>query len=204
MNLSATTTEIFKSIPEAIVPNAQDAALIYKHNKLFVSYENALITGFYDTVYGDDNLKDHLTPEERKMREQTMRQWYQITTAGNFDQHYWDWQVFVGIVHVKHSIPNAAMLGMWGWMMSFFQRNLLNDLEIEEAIQVLAVLQKLQAVVSSLTVESFIMTRREAIRLASGLNENILCRLVSVEIDKLLTEGRKDLMNSTEPEKMVA
>lgn len=89
-------------------------------------------------------------------------------------------------------------------MISFFQRNLLNDLEIEEAIQVLAVLQKLQAVVSSLTVESFIMTRREAIRLASGLNENILCRLVSVEIDKLLTEGRKDLMNSTEPEKMVA
>lgn len=86
MNLSATTTEIFKSIPEAIVPNAQDAALIYKHNKLFVSYENALITGFYDTVYGDDNLKDHLTPEERKMREQTMRQWYQVTTAGNFDQ----------------------------------------------------------------------------------------------------------------------
>jgi hypothetical protein len=204
MNLSETTVEIFKSIPEAIIPNAQDAALIYKHKKLFISYENELITGFYDTVYGDDNLKNHLSPEERKMREKTMRQWYQITTNGNFDQHYWNWQVFVGIVHVKHNIPNAAMLGMWGWMMSFFQRNLLNDLETEEAIQVLTVLQKLQAVVSSLTVESFIMTRKEAIRLASGLKENILCRLVGVEIDKLLTQGRTDLMDSVVTEQMVA
>ncbi|MCK5813263.1 MAG: Globin domain-containing protein [Cocleimonas sp.] len=204
MNLSETTAEIFKSIPEAIVPNAQDAALIYKHKKLFISYENALITGFYDTVYGDDNLKDRLTPEQRKMREQTMRQWYQITTNGNFDQHYWNWQVFVGIVHVKHDIPNAAMLGMWGWMMSFFQRNLLKDLDIEEAIEILAILQKLQAVVSSLTVESFIMTRKEAIRLASGLNDNILGRLVGVEIDKLLTQGRTELMNSCETEQMVA
>ena len=204
MNLSETTAEIFKSIPEAIIPNAQDAELIYKYKKLLASYENALVTGFYDTVYGDDSLKDHLTPQERKMREQTLRQWYQITIAGNFDQHYWDWQVFVGIVHVKHDIPNAAMLSMWGWMMSFFQRNLLNDLPIDEAIKVLAVLQKLQAVVSSLTVESFIMTRKEAIHLASGLNDNILGRLVGVEIDKLLTQGRNDLMSSIEPEQMVA
>ena len=204
MNLSDTTLEIFKSIPEAIVPNAQDAELIREHKALLASYETALVTGFYDTVYGDNNVKNHLTPAERKMREQTLRQWYQITIAGNFDQYYWNWQVFVGIVHVKHNIPNAAMLGMWGWMMSFFQQNLLKDLETQEAIKVLTVLQKLQAVVSSLTVESFMMTRREAIRLASGLNDNILSRLVGVEIDKLLIQGREDLMLSLDEPQQIA
>ncbi len=204
MNLSNTTKEIFKSIPEAIIPNSQDEELIRQHKTLLASYENELVTGFYDTVYGDNNLKDHLTPAERKMREQTLRQWYQITIAGNFDQYYWNWQVFVGIVHVKHHIPNAAMLSMWGWMMSFFQRNLLNDLDTTEAIKVLGVLQKLQAVVTSLTVESFIMTRREAIYLASGLNDKILCRLIGVEINKLLQEGREDLMLSIEPQQIAA
>ncbi len=200
MNLSNTTREIFKSIPDAVIPNAQDIEIIRKHKALLASYETALVTGFYDTVYGDDNIKNHLTLAERKNREQTLQQWYQITIAGNFDQHYWNWQVLVGIVHVKHDIPNAAMLSMWGWMMSFFQKNLLQDLETSEAIKVLTVIQKIQAVVSSLTVESFIMTRKEAIRLASGLNDNILSRLVNVEINKLLTQGREELMLSIEEE----
>ncbi len=204
MNLSDTTKEIFKSIPEAIIPNSKDEQLIRQHRTLLASYENEMITGFYDTVYGDKNLKDHLTSTERKMREQTLREWYQVTINGNFDEYYWNWQVFVGIVHVKHHVPNAAMLSMWGWMMSFFQRNLLNDLETEEAIKVLTVLQKLQAVVTSLSVESFIMTRKKAIYLASGLNEKILSRLVSVEIDKLLQQGRENLMLSVEPQQIAA
>ncbi len=204
MNLSDTTKEIFKSIPEAIIPNSQDEKIIQQHKTLLASYENEIVTGFYDTVYGDENLKDHLTVAERKMREQTLRDWYQVTITGNFDEHYWNWQVFVGVVHVKHRIPNAVMLSMWGWMMSFFQRNLLNDLETEEAIKVLAVLQKLQAVVTSLSVESFMMTRRKAIYLASGLHEKILSRLVNVEINKLLQQGREDLMLSIEPQQIAA
>jgi len=196
MDLSVVTQEIFQSIPHAIVPDSQDALLIQKHNKLLMTYEDALVTGFYDTVYGDDNLKDQLSADERKAREQTLRQWYQVSMKGNFDEQYWKWQTFVGVVHVKHKISNAAMLGMWGWMMSFLQAKLLQDLDVAEAIKVLAVLQKLQAVVSSLTVESFIVTQKEAIHMASGLNDAILGRLISTEIDQMLTKARTELMGS--------
>ena len=200
MNLSDITKEIFKSIPDVIIPNSQDIAIIHKHKALLASYETALVNGFYDTVYGDNNMRNYLTLAERKDREQTLKQWYQITIAGNFDQHYWNWQVFVGMVHVKHNIPNVAMLSMWGWMMNFFQENLLQDLKTSEAIKLLTVMQKIQAVVSSLTVESFIITTKEAIHLASGLNDNIQRRLVNVEINRLLDQGRKELMLSIEKE----
>jgi len=204
MNLSALTQEIFKSIPQAIVPDQQDGLLIKKHNHLLMTYESALVTGFYDAVYGDDNLKDSLSAEERKAREQTLRQWYQVSMMGNFDEHYWKWQTFVGIVHVKHKISNAAMLGMWGWMMSFLQERLLQDLETAEAIKVLAVLQKLQAVVSSLTVESFITTQKNAIHMASGLNGAILERLISTEIDQMLIKAREELMGAESSQQMAA
>jgi len=204
MNLSAVTQKIFESIPQIIIPNKNDSAIIQKHNTLLISYENALVTGFYDAVYGDNSLKEHLSIDERKAREQTLRQWYQVSMTGNFDEHYWQWQTFVGIVHVKHKIPNAAMLAMWGWIMSFLQKNLLQDLETEEAMKVLTVLQKLQAVVTSLTVESFILTQQEAIHMASGLNDAILGRLISTEIDQMLRQGREDLMSSSKMQQKAA
>ena len=196
MSLSAITQEIFQSIPQAIIPDSQDSLLIQKHNKLLMTYEDALVTGFYDAVYGDDNLKDQLSADERKAREQTLCQWYQVSMMGSFDEHYWQWQTFVGVVHVKHKISNAATLSMWGWIMSFLQEKLLQDLEIAEAIKVLAVLQKLQAVVSSLMVESFFATQKEAIYMASGLNDAILGRLISTEIDQMLIKAREELMGS--------
>ncbi|MCK5897009.1 MAG: Globin domain-containing protein [Cocleimonas sp.] len=204
MNLSDTTTQIFKLIPEAILPNAKDEEVIMKHNALLISYENDLVTGFLDIAYNTSNLSDRLSSEDRKTREQTLRQWYRLTMAGSFDEHYWNWQVLAGIEHVQGDIPNAVMLTMRGWVMSFFQQKLLHDLEQEEAIKVLNVLQKVQSVGSSLTVASFVMTRKEALRLASGLNDAILSRLISIEINKLLKDGKLQLAISTEPQKIAA
>jgi hypothetical protein len=204
MNLSDTTTQIFELIPEAIIPNAKDEEVIIKHSALLISYEDDLVTGFLDIAYENNNLTDHLSVKDQKTREQTLRQWYQLTMAGHFDAYYWNWQVLAGIEHVQGDIPNAVMLTMRGWVMSFFQQKLLHDLEQEEAIKVLNVLQKVQSVASSLTVASFVMTRKEAIRLASGLNDAILSRLISIEINKLLQEGKMQLTISTEPQKIAA
>lgn len=74
----------------------------------------------------------------------------------------------LGVVHVKHGIPNSAMLGMWGWMLSFLQEHLFAELPSNEAVAVMKVFHKLQAVVASLVVEGFILTEREAIKRASG------------------------------------
>jgi hypothetical protein len=193
MNLSETTATIFKLIPEGVIPNANDEAIIIKHRALLLTYENALIDGFFTTAYDHSHPINQIADEERKLREQTLRQWYRLTITGTFDEHYWNWQVLEGIEHVQGDIPNAIMLTMRGWVMSFFQEHLIYDLDKKQAIEVLAVLQKVQSVSSSLTVASFVMTRKEAIRLASGLNDAILSRLISIEINKLLQEGKMQL-----------
>ena len=132
------------------------------------------------------------------MRENTWRQWYQVTTGGHFDAHYWAWQALIGIVHVKHNIPNPAMLGMWAWMINYIQTRLLEELPPAEALAVIQVFQKLQATVCSLIVESFIMTQQEAISRASGLNKAILGRFIHIEIDTLLSQGRAILQEKVQ------
>jgi len=204
MNLSNITETVFQSIPHAIMPTEQDTKLLKKHKKLLLSYGSALAKGFYDVVYGDENLQKTLSPDARKQREQSLHEWYQISITCDFDQHYWNWQVFVGVVHVKHNVSNSSVLAMWAWIITTMQQNLLRDLETSEALKVLSVFQKLQAVVTSLVVEGYISTQKEGIHLASGLNNNILTRLIGVEIDQLIMQGREELMVSSPQEQKVA
>ena len=196
MELTELSQKILKKLPAAIIPNAADSQLIKQHKAFFAKHENDLVSGFYDVVFGDSNVKNYLSADERQQREQTLRQWYQVTTLGNFDEQYWNWQAFVGVVHVKHGIPNSAMLGMWGWMLSFLQEKAFAELPMDEAMGIMSVMHKLQAVVSSLVVEGFILTEREAIKRASGLNEAILGRFIHIEIDRLLKQGRGALQQS--------
>lgn len=204
MDLSSMTQVIMSKIPVAVTPTAADGELISRYKHFFRKHEEAVVKGFYDIVYNDPHTNTNLDPEARPTRENTLLQWYQITTSGHFDEHYWTWQALVGIVHVKHNIPNPSMLGMWSWMMSFLQARLLEELPADEALAVSQVLQKLQATACSLIVESFILTQQEAITRASGLTPAILKRFIHIEIDNLLKQGRAVMQASMQQHAQVA
>lgn len=192
MNLTQMTQAILQKIPQSMIPTIEEGQLISTHKSFFQQHENSLIAEFYNFLYDDPRTQLVIgEPSLRSQRENTMRQWYQVTISGNFDAEYWSWQTLVGIVHVKHKIPNASMLSMWSWMINFLQTRLLAELPTEQAHAVINVLQKLHATVSSLIVESFLMTQQEAITRASGLNERILGRFINIEIDLLLKQGRE-------------
>ena len=110
----------------------------------------------------------------------------------------------MGIVHVKHNIPNSAVIGMWSWMINFLQERLFAELPQEEALKVSYILQKLQATVCSLIIESFISTQQEAIARSSGLNQTILGRFIQIEINSLLKQGRALLQSRLAPESALA
>jgi hypothetical protein len=198
MDLTSMTNHILQQIPRMLIPTATDGVLIQHYQGFFKKHEESVIQGFYDVVYGDPATQHYLSPQDRPMRENTLRQWYQVTTAGYFDEHYWAWQALVGIVHVKHHIPNAVMLGMWSWMINFLQARLLQEVPHAEALEVMQVFQKLQATVCSLIVESYLMTQQEAISRASGLNQAILGRFIHIEIDRLLNQGRAILQEKVQ------
>jgi len=200
MKLSDTTKKIFALIPEGIIPNAEDKAIIRKYRVLLASYEDSMVTGFLNMAYENNKLTIH----NRALREYTLRQWYRLTIAGNFDEYYWDYQVLTGVEQVSDDMSNAVMLSMRGWIMNFFQKNLVLDLDITEAIKVLTTLQKLQSIASILTIVSSILTKKEAIRLALGLNDTILSQLVDMQINTLLQDGQTQLSTPTKQlEKMI-
>lgn len=202
MNLDELTSHILEKIPQIMFPTLEDEQLIRSHRSFFEKHEAELIKGFYDTLYRESATRAKLKLEDRKQRENSLRQWYRVTIGGNFDRDYWNWQTFVGMVHVKHEIPNSAFLSMWGWMITFLSEHIFHELPSDEAQALLSVLQKLQVVVTSLIVESFIITEREAIKRSSGLKEALLARFVYLEIDQLLKQGVEIIQGYTLAEKL--
>ncbi|TXH71106.1 MAG: Globin domain-containing protein [Thiothrix sp.] len=197
MNLTQMTQAILQRIPQSMIPSAEEGLLINEYRAFFQKHEARLINEFYNLLYKDPSSQLLLgDPKLRSQRERILQQWYQVTTSGNFDVDYWAWQTLVGIVHVKHKIPNASLLSMWSWMLIFLQTHLLDELPATQAHAVIKVLNKLHATVCSLIVESFLMTQQEAITRASGLNERILSRFINVEIDSLLQQGRETLLQA--------
>lgn len=198
MDLSTTTQLILQNIPIFMRPTAEDGQKLRQHSDFFTHYESAVIKGFYDLIYSDTAAHAHITGMSRQQREMILLEWYRVTMSAQFDDAYWNWQALMGIIRVKHNVPNSAVLSMWSWIMSFLQERLLAELPHAEAQAVIHILHKLHATVCGLIIESFIFTRQEALTRASGLNDRILGRLVNIEIDQLVKQGQTLVAEQTQ------
>ncbi len=84
MDLTSMTNSILQKMPGMLIPTASDGALVQRYQGFFKKHEDAVIRGFYDIVYSDPATQMYLNPKDRPMRENTLRQWYQVTTARVF------------------------------------------------------------------------------------------------------------------------
>ncbi len=184
------TENILNQIPDSVRFNQDDAAALVAHQSFLLSLEDELVKGFYDHLYAHETTRKIFTDDEREAREKTLRDWYQRTLSGPFDTHYWEWQTLVGLVHIKRNVNNAMVAGMWGWLQTFLGQHVLEKLPSEEALKVIKAVHALQAVVMALISESYQRNMFTAVDKAAGLNEALLYRLVSIEIDEMLAQAR--------------
>ncbi len=186
------TNEIIEQIPECVRFNDEDAQALLRNKEVLLTLEDGLVEGFYNSVYSYSITRAVFTDDERAAREQTLREWYRRTLNGPFDDTYWKWQTFVGLVHIKRKVNNAMVSGMWGWILTYLSENALEHLDKTEAKAVIKALHGLQAAVMALISESYLRNMFVAVDKASGIKEALLMRLVNIEIDGMLEDARSD------------
>lgn len=189
------TNKIIEQIPECVRFNDDDAQALIRNKDILLTLEDGLVEGFYNSVYSYSVTRAVFTDDERAAREKTLREWYRRTLNGPFDEKYWKWQVFVGLVHIKRKVNNAMVAGMWGWILTYLSENALEHIEPNEAKAVIKALHSLQAAVLALISESYLQNMFVAVDKASGIKEALLMRLVNIEIDEMLDDARADSMS---------
>ncbi len=182
--------EILDQIPPSVRFNDEDAAVILRYRDTLLTFEADLVQGFYDNVYGHAVTRRVFRDDERPAREKTLVEWYRRTLSGPFDDAYWRWQAYVGLVHIKRKVNNAMVAGMWGWIMTFLGARALTALPLDEALKLIKAVHALQACVLALIAESYQRNMFTAVDKAAGLSEALLMNLVNIEIDDMLKEAR--------------
>jgi hypothetical protein len=180
------TTAILAQMPPANRFSPEDAQVILSHKALLASLEEKLVQGFYDTLFDHAPTRAIFVDGERPAREETLRRWWQRTIAGPFDDHYWEWQTLVGLIHVKRGVENPMMISMWGWTLTTLQNELEAALPPADLACLLKSFLRLAATAQALTAESYLKHYIKALAGATGFELGLLDRLVHNEVDDLL------------------
>lgn len=189
-NLQEITADIFASMPAETRFSTADAAAIRNHKILLSGLEDGITQGFYDTLYAHPKTYEILKGENRAMREAVLRDWWQKTINSDFDDSYWEWQVFVGLVHIKHNVSNAMMIAMWGWLLKTLQAALKKQLPQDEVEILMSAFEKLAVTIQALTAESFLANYVEALESATGFNGKLINRMVSLQLDGMIQKNK--------------
>jgi hypothetical protein len=194
IQLFALTKNIINNIPPHQQLSANDADVIHRARDFLAGLEDALVQGFYDTMYHHSPMRVIIDKGVRTDREQTLRTWWQRTLAGPFDDKYWAWQALVGMVHVKAGVKNQMMLSMWAWSMAWLREQLkTSHLDKEHADYLLQSFERLALTAQSLTVESYIDNYLQTVVRMTGFKPALMERMAATEIGKMIAEARAEL-----------
>lgn len=184
------TGKIFADMPLQTRFSPDDAQCINKHREQLLDMEDTITKGFYDVLYAHSNTYEILKNDDRNNREKVLRNWWQETLNSQFDQDYWEWQVFVGLVHIKQKVSNPMLISMWGWLLNTLNNELKGKLTCDEQAQVMNAFARLAATIQALTAESVMVNHLKAITEATGFNPKLLDRMVSLQIDGMIKESQ--------------
>lgn len=184
------TAKIFADMPAETRFGQDDAACLAKHRDLLLSFEDTIVKGFYDVLYAHPRTLEILQNDDREKREAVLRDWWQKTLNSKFDDDYWQWQVFVGLVHIKQKVTNPMMISMWGWLSHTLSAALQDKVSETEQISIEKSFGRLSSTVQALIAESVMVNNLQAITAATGFNPKLLDRLVALQIDGMIKQSK--------------
>ncbi len=170
----------------------QDAECIARHREVLLGLEDAIIQGFYDVLYSHPQTLEILKNADRSNRENILRFWWRQTLYSQFDDQYWQWQVFIGLVHIKQKVSNPMLISMWGWILNTVNSELRNKLPENEQYAVMNAFGRLAATIQALTAESVMVNYLQAVAHATGFNTESLDQFVGMQIDYMITQSKAD------------
>lgn len=191
-SLASIRQAVMKQIPPAARFTNEDAEIITSHQTFLLSLEDHLVAGFYNMLYQHDQTRAIFRDGERYDREMTLRIWWRRVATGPFNDEFWDWMTFVGLVHVVRRVKNPMMLTAWGFIHNEIMKQAKIQLPAEEALTLSESFHRLGQTFSSFVADGYLVGIMDAV----GGNIDLLERLASQELKFSLEDYRRTIGRS--------
>jgi len=192
--LKEVTQEILNQLPKETKLLDSDISIIRKNNDFLFSIADLIVKDFYDTLFAHKPTAAVFHEGERPIREKSLTDWIVKTVTGDFSPSYWEWQTFVGILHIKRKVTNNMMIAMMGRVSDIISTEAIKALPPNDAIDLKNAWSKLAGTVLSLIGESYHIFYMKAVSNTTGLPTALIENTVKVEIDNLIDEFKKHRM----------
>ncbi|ETN88970.1 globin [Thermus sp. NMX2.A1] len=172
--------------PQARFRPLEDTKTFARHKEAMRSWVDAVVQGFYDTLFAHPATRAIFREGERPAREKTLRDWYLRTVEGPFNGQYFAWQTLVGLVHVRRGVTNAMMAAMWNWVVDTVSRLARQTLPQGEAEALADAWRRLGFTVMTLISESYLHAYLEALAQAEGVEVGMFLQRAQEEAARML------------------
>lgn len=189
--LKDVTLKILTQLPDETKLTDYDIESIKKNKDFLFSKADFIVKDFYDTLFANPETAAVFHEGERPIREKSLTDWLVKTVTGDFGLDYWQWQTFVGILHVKRKVTNNMMIAMMNRVSDLISTEAIKELPPQDAIDLKSAWSKLSATVLSLIGESYHIFYVQAVSNTTGLSGKLLENSVKVAIDNLVNEYKK-------------
>jgi hypothetical protein len=151
----------------------------------------ALVKVFYDTLFKHEATAKIFKPGERPEREITLAQWYNGLIKGELDDHFWENQLLVGLIHIKRDVHNHMMFGMLSRVQTFFLEHSLKEFGLSEGYKLFISFKRITDVIAGLIAEGYFEKYLDAFESMSGIKRTVIHRMVTLEVDKMIEDARE-------------
>ncbi|MFP3177723.1 MAG: protoglobin domain-containing protein [Thermocladium sp.] len=183
--LSDVVNNVFKEIPPVTLFNEEDAKIIISHKEALLSITDKLVKDFYDVLFAHPATAAVFREGERPIREGTLRDWWIRTVSGPFNEEYWRWQAYVGVVHFRRNISNSMMMGMWAWIAGQVTYLLMGKMPNEELARLQWALLRLAVTNASLTVAGYEGLMERGFAEEAGADTQLIRTIVALKAQEM-------------------
>jgi len=153
-----------------------------------------LVSVFYDTLYSIEETTAVFHDGERNKLEKTLEQWIVDILSGDQGDKFWDHQRYIALLHIKRGTKNLYMLGMMNRLQQVFIQKCMKTYEPEKAVQVYMAFLRLSGMVAGIIAQCYDEVTETSMHEGLsrvGLNEALVARIKTMQIDKMLKEAQK-------------
>jgi hypothetical protein len=197
MNLKETLLAVVQQTQENIPPEArfqeEEVEVLLRHREKILALEDRIVQGFYDILFAHPKTAQVFREGERPAREKTLEGWLERTLSGPFNEDYWVWQAWVGVVHLDRGVTTEMMASMWAWMVDTIKAGLLEQgVEAVEVRRVGRALVRLKAIVLALVETTYKKFLIKAVAEETGLEEGLVLRIARQGVEDNVQAWREE------------
>ena len=182
---------ILSQIPDSIKLSDEDIQIIHTNKDFILDREDVIFDRFFEILLNFEPTKNVFKEEEVPRVMIVFKRWLKITLSSEFNDEYWEWQTFVGLVHIKRGVTNNVFISMLSVVTEMLVDEVVTNVPKEDAIPILKAWLKLSRMLASLISESYRIFYLRAVEDVTNIDENLLNRISLLAIDKMLEKNQK-------------